>query len=85
MLEQGKNQGLAGDKVDALNKHLALIIEAPKSTLPEQKKSLKLSEKRKKLVERKKPEEGKKTKLKKISVCLRQKLIIFHSIIKTEH
>ena len=38
----------------------ALIVQAPMSTLPEQKKSLKFSEKRKKLAEQKKTKKAKK-------------------------
>ena len=51
VLEQGKNQGVVGEKVDALEEHLTLITQAPRSALPDQKKSLTLSEKRKKLAE----------------------------------
>jgi tetratricopeptide (TPR) repeat protein len=64
VLEQGKNQGVAGENVDALEDHLRLITEALKSTLPKQKKSLKLSEKRKKLAENKKQKKAKKQNLK---------------------
>ena len=38
-LEQAKNQGVAGEKLNALEERLALIVQAPKSTLSEQKKS----------------------------------------------
>jgi Flp pilus assembly protein TadD len=67
VLEQGKNQGVAGKKIDALEKHLTLITQSPKSKLPEQKKSLTLSEKRKKLAEQKKQKKAKKQNLKAIS------------------
>ena len=67
VIEQGKNHGLTGDKVDALNEHLAPITQAPKSTLPEQNKSLTLSKKRKKLAEQKKQKKAKKQNLKTIS------------------
>ena len=63
VLEQGKNQGVAGEKIDSLEEHLTLITEAPNSTLPKQKKSLTLSEKRKKLAENKK-KKAKKQNLK---------------------
>jgi len=53
-LEKAKKNGVAREKVDALEEHLALIVQAPKSTLSEQKKSLTFSEKRKKLAEQKK-------------------------------
>ena len=66
VLEKGKNQGLAGEKVNALESHLTLITQAPRSTFPKQKKSLTLSEKRKKLAENKK-KKGEKQNLKGIS------------------
>ncbi|MFL2818671.1 MAG: tetratricopeptide repeat protein [Candidatus Puniceispirillales bacterium] len=53
VLEQAKTQGMAEEKLNALEKRLALIEQAPKSTLSEQKKSLTFSENRKKLVEQK--------------------------------
>jgi tetratricopeptide (TPR) repeat protein len=67
VLEQGKDQGVAGEKVDALEEHLTLITQAPKSKLPAQKKSLTLSEKRKKLAEQKKQKKAKIQNLKAIS------------------
>ena len=67
VLEQGKNQGVVGEKVDALEEHLTLMTQAPNSTLPEQKKSLTLSEKRKTLAEQKKQKKAKKQNLKAIS------------------
>jgi thioredoxin-like negative regulator of GroEL len=39
VLEQGKSQGVVGEKVDALKEHLTLMTQAPNSTLPEQKKA----------------------------------------------
>ena len=53
VLEQGKNQGVMGEKVDALEEHLKLMAQAPNSKLTGQKKSLTLLEKRKKLAEKK--------------------------------
>jgi tetratricopeptide (TPR) repeat protein len=67
VLQQGKNQGVLGEKFDALEEHLTLITQVPKSTLPEQKKSLTLSEKRKKLAEQKKQKKAKKQNLKALS------------------
>ena len=67
VLEQGKNQGVVGEKLDVLEEQLMLIAQAPKTTLPEQKKSLTLSEKRKKLAEQKKQKKAKKQNLKAIS------------------
>jgi tetratricopeptide (TPR) repeat protein/MoaA/NifB/PqqE/SkfB family radical SAM enzyme len=67
VLEQGRNQGVAGEKFEALEEHLTLITQAPQPTLPEQKKSLTLSEKRKKLAEQKKQKKAKKQNLKAIS------------------
>jgi len=64
VLEQARKQGVAGEKGDALGEHLTLITEAPKSTLPEQKKSLPLLEQRKKLAGQKK-KKVKKQNLKK--------------------
>ena len=59
VLEQGKNQGVVGEKLDVLEEQLMPIAQAPKTTLPEQKKSLTLSEKRKKLAEQKKQKKAK--------------------------
>tara|TARA_B110000503_G_scaffold86579_1_gene131739 strand:- start:5054 stop:7141 length:2088 start_codon:yes stop_codon:yes gene_type:complete len=36
-LKQGRNQGVVGENLDALEEHLTLITQAPKSALPEQK------------------------------------------------
>jgi len=54
VFEQAKTQGMAGDKLYSLEAKLALIVQAPMSTLSKQKKSLTFSEKRKKLPEQKK-------------------------------
>jgi len=54
VLEQAKQQGVAEEKLNALEERLALIVQAPKSTLSEQKNSLTFSENRKKLAEQKK-------------------------------
>jgi Flp pilus assembly protein TadD len=54
VLEHARKQGVAGENLNVLEEHLALIVQAPKPTLPEQKKSLTFSEKRKKLAEQKK-------------------------------
>ena len=79
VLEQGKNQGMAGKKVDALGEHLILIAQAQKSTLPEQKKSLKLSEKRKKLAKQKKNKKAKKKNSKAINPSeIEVKLLLEH-------
>ena len=55
----------------------ALIVQAPMSTLPEQKKSLKFSEKRKKLAEQKKTKKAKKQNLKGISPSREQLTSLF--------
>ena len=66
VLEQGKNQGVAGKKIDALEEHLTLITQTPKPTLPEQNKSLTLSDKRKKAAQQKQ-KKAKKQNLKATS------------------
>jgi tetratricopeptide (TPR) repeat protein len=53
VLEQAKQRGVAEEKLNALEERLAPIVQAPKSTLSEQKNSLTFSEKRKKLAEQK--------------------------------
>jgi Flp pilus assembly protein TadD len=78
VLEQGKNQGVVGEKVDALEEHLTLMAQAPNSTIPEQKKSLTLSEKRKKLAEQKKQKKAKKQNLKAISPSDTEINILIH-------
>jgi Flp pilus assembly protein TadD len=67
VIEQAKNQGTTGEKLNVLEEHLALIMQAPKSTLSEQKKSLTFSEKRKKLAEQKKRKKARKENVKGIS------------------
>ena len=51
VFEQAKKNGVAGEKVKALEEQLTLITQIPRPTLPVQKKSLTLLEKRKKLAE----------------------------------
>jgi tetratricopeptide (TPR) repeat protein len=53
VFEQAKTQGMAEEKLNALEERLALIVQAPTSSLSEQKNSLTFSEKRKKLAEQK--------------------------------
>ena len=53
VLEQGKKEGLSGDKVNAVEM-LLTPAHVAELTLPEQKESLKFSEKRKRLTENKK-------------------------------
>ena len=67
VLEQGKNQGVEGERVEALEESLTLITEAQQSSLPKQKNSLKLSEKRKKLAENKNQRKAKRQNLKGIN------------------
>ena len=64
VLEQGKNQGVEGEKIDALEERLTLITQTPRPTLPEKNKSLSLSEKCKKQAERKKKKKATKQNLK---------------------
>jgi Flp pilus assembly protein TadD/2-polyprenyl-3-methyl-5-hydroxy-6-metoxy-1,4-benzoquinol methylase len=67
VLEQAKNKGVARDKVNAIEAHIttATQLDGPKWVV--QKKSLTLSQKRKKLVEQKKQKKAKKQNLKAIS------------------
>mgnify|MGYP001430713754 CR=1 FL=1 len=67
VLEQGRKVGLVGNKVDALKAHLTPTTQVNESKLVVQKKSLTLSQKRKKLAEQKKQEKAKKHNLKSIS------------------
>jgi protein O-GlcNAc transferase len=67
VLQQARNQGVAGENLNVLEKHLVLIVQASKSAFTEQKKNLTLSEKRKKLAEQKKQKKAKKKNLKAIS------------------
>ena len=62
--EQAKTQGMAEEKLNALEERLALIVQALKSTLSEQKNSLTFLEKRKKLAEQKTSKKTTKKKLK---------------------
>ena len=55
----------------------ALIVQAQMSTLPEQKESLKFSEKRKKLAEQKKTKKAKKQNLKGIGPSREQLTSLF--------
>ena len=65
VLEQAKKQGVAGEKLNVLETQLTPTAQVNEPKLAVQKKSLSFSEKRKKLAEQKKLEEGKKTKLKR--------------------
>ena len=67
VLEQGKKEGLSGDKFDAVETQLTPTAQVNEPKLAVQKKSLSLSEKRKKLAEQKKEKKEKKQKLKGIS------------------
>ena len=53
VLEQGKKEGLSGDKFDAVETQLTPAPQVNKPKLAAQKKSLKFSDKRNKLVEKK--------------------------------
>ena len=66
LLEQGRKVGLSGGKVDSLEERLTQTTQANDPKLIVEKKSLTLSEKRKKLAEDKK-KKGKKQNLKGIS------------------
>ena len=59
VLDQGKKNGLASEKLDALEAQLTLINEAGESKLSESKKRLTLKEKRKKLSEKEKKKKAK--------------------------
>ena len=64
VFEQAKTQGMAEEKLNALEERLALIVQAPKSTLSEHKNSLIFLEKRKKLAEQKTSKKTTKQNLK---------------------
>ena len=64
ILEQGKKEGLSGNKVDALETVLTPAIQVNESKSALQKKRLTLSEKRKKLADNKKQKKAKKQNLK---------------------
>ena len=66
VLEQAKNQGVAGEKINVLETQLTLTAQVDKPKLALQKKSLSFSERRKKLAENKK-KKAKKQDLKGIS------------------
>ena len=53
VLKQGRKMGLVGDKVDTLEAKLKQVMESALPKLPEQKKSLTLKEKRKRIAESK--------------------------------
>jgi len=67
VLEQAKKQGVAGEKLNVLETHLAPTTQVNEPKLAAQKKSLTFSEKRKKLAEQKKQKKAKKQNLKAIS------------------
>ena len=67
VLEQAKKQGVARDKVDAIEAQITTTTQVNEPKLVVQKKSLTLSEKRKKLAEQKKQKKAKKQNLKAIS------------------
>ena len=59
IVQQAKTQGVDKEKLNVLEERLALIAQAPKSTLSEQEKRLKLAEKRKNSDKKKKSKEAK--------------------------
>jgi tetratricopeptide (TPR) repeat protein len=67
VLEQAKKQGVARDKVDAIEAQITTTTQLNEPKLVVQKKSLTLLEKRKKLAEQKKQKKAKKQNLKAIS------------------
>jgi tetratricopeptide (TPR) repeat protein len=67
VLEQGKKEGLSGDKFDAFETQISPIMQVNGSTLSVQNKSLTLLEKCNKLAENKKQKKAKKQNLKAIS------------------
>jgi tetratricopeptide (TPR) repeat protein len=67
IIEQAKKQGVAREKLNALEIQLIPTAQVNKPKLAVQKKSLTLSEKRKKLAEQKKHKKAKKQNLKAIS------------------
>ena len=67
VLEQGKKEGLSGDKVDAVETQITPTTQVNEPKLAVQKKSLALSDKRKKLAKSKKQKKAKKQNLKAIS------------------
>ena len=67
VLEQAKNQGVVGEKLNVLESQLRPTAQVNEFKLAVQKKSLSLSEKRKKLAEEKKRKKAKKQNLKATS------------------
>jgi tetratricopeptide (TPR) repeat protein len=67
ILEQAKKQGVSRDKVDAIEAQITTTTQVNEPKLVVQKKSLTLSEKRKKLAEQKKLKKAKNQNLKAIS------------------
>ena len=67
VFEQGKKEGLSGNKIDVLEMQLAPITLINEPKLVSQKKNLTFSEKRKKLAESKKRRKAKKQSLKGIN------------------
>ena len=67
ILEQAKKQGVSKDKVDAIEAQITTTTQVNEPKLVVQKKSLTLSEKRKKLAEQKNQKKTKKQNLKIIS------------------
>jgi predicted TPR repeat methyltransferase len=67
VLEQAKNQGVAGEKLTVLEGQFTPTAQINEPKLAEQNKSLSLSEKRKKLAEQKKQKKAKKQNVRGIS------------------
>ena len=77
VLEQAKNQGVAGEKINVLETQLTLTAQVNKPKLAVHKKSLSFSERRKKLAENKK-KKAKKQDLKGISPSQAEINILLH-------
>jgi predicted TPR repeat methyltransferase len=67
LIEQAKQQGVSGEKLNVLETQLVLTTQINEPKLVVQKKNLTLSEKRKKLAEQKKQKKAKKQTLKGIN------------------
>ena len=78
ILEQAKKQGVSRDKVDAFEAQITTATQVNQPKLVLQKKSLTLSEKRKKLAEPKKQKKAKKQNLKAISPSDTEINILIH-------
>ena len=78
VLEQAKKQGVARDKADAIEAQITTTTQVNEPKLVVQKKSLTLSEKRKKLAEQKKQKKAKKQNLKAISPSDTEINILIH-------